>query len=234
MRPVKVSFYSVPHISSFGGFTVPPGQMDHGKMNAPALRFITFIQTHQPVYLQASTSTHLEIALVIFFPIMWMTFSQSMQPIRLFFFFWLLFPPPIFGNSCVVTLYNPVLNLWISSVFIVRKEPVKWIWHPLKGMWRVHWLRETSHPFRWPMPTSKRWTSSRHCHLSNKEWLYCGSLPLCVHLSLPSCATTFTYNSEQLAPWLWFRGCVLRIDQECKIIGLQDWWKLWIISWRGK
>lgn len=80
--------------------------MDHGEMNAPALRFITFIQTHQPVYLQASTSTHLEIAIVIFFHYVNDIFS-------VFFFL----PPLIFANACVVTLYIPILN----CVFIVRK-----------------------------------------------------------------------------------------------------------------
>lgn len=155
---------------------------------------------------------------------------------------WFSTPRHSFWQLLPWNLSNPILYLWVKPCFhclkigweILFRRTVKLIWHPAKGMWRVLWLKETSHPFCRPVPTSERRTYSRHCHFSNEEWLHSGSLPSCAHLFPPSCAATFTYNSEQLAPWLWFCGCVLGIDQDCKIIGLQDWWKLWIISWRGK
>lgn len=63
---------------------VSPGQMDHGKMNGLALRFITFIQTHQPVYLQSLTSTHLEIVLCFSFLFHLVSQHISTELIRFF------------------------------------------------------------------------------------------------------------------------------------------------------
>lgn len=61
-------------------------------MNCPAQRFITFIQTHQPVYLEALTFTHLEIARLIFF--------HYLNDI-LFVLLYLRTSLDVFGDCCV-------------------------------------------------------------------------------------------------------------------------------------
>lgn len=153
---------------------VSPGQLDHGKMNGPALRFITFIQAHQPAYSQSLTSTHLEIALVFFFALHEQHFvCQHIFAELIRFLPSLILTIAVLKPNLIVYWMCgfSVFSLFENRLKTPLKKTVKLIWHPLKGTWRVHWLKETSHPFLWPMPTSELWTNSRHCHFSNKEWL---------------------------------------------------------------
>lgn len=62
-------------------------------------------------------------------------------------------------------------NVFSSLEKFLLGRTVKLIWHLLKGVWGVCWLKETSHPFPWPMSTSGLWANSHHCHYSNREWL---------------------------------------------------------------
>ena len=120
-----------------------------------------------------------------------------------------------YSPSLIVTIavLKPNLNMWMRCVSTVgeqgRKIPpkrtVKLIWHPVKGVWGDHWLKETSHPSSWPMSTSGLRTNSHHCHFPNKEWL-CPLFFSHLWVNLNN-KLNFVHNSEEHLPWLWFSGC---------------------------
>lgn len=156
--------------------------------------------------------------------------------------FWALLclkPSPVPFQICAFALFS--LSATRNLLF---KEPVKLIWHRLKVMRALRWLRETSHPFRWPMPTSERRTRSRHCHFPNKEWLSPGFSHLFMGTSIPNplCPTTFAYHSATPTVITIPRPCprdrsgaarlsACRIDgsyellagEESNIAGIHDW-----------
>lgn len=104
-------------------------------------------------------------------------------------------PFPVPFQICAFALFS--LSATRNFLF---KEPVKLIWHRLKGMRGLRWLRETSHPFHWPMPTSERRTWSRHCHFPNKEWLSLGFFYLYGHIHPHPCVQQLLLTTQQLAP----------------------------------